>query len=228
MATNGRLTVSARRLAPGPERREGRVDEDDALPGLDDVSDARPPRLHLAVRPVGLLEFGPALPRGDRPQEDALVLVDHRRLPRPGQLPAVAGTEGGGPVLHALQELVGRAVAHDDLLVGVALAAHARRAQLGDRPCPRCRLEDAVLAAAAELRRLGPPLLERRILRSLAHGFDAERLRQAVPSVVLPDVDDRGPSPRRAEHGPDPVAELLALLLGLGAPIGGHVVHVGG
>src|SRR5262249_20597681 len=42
----------------------------------------------------------------------------------------------------------------------------------------------------------------------------------------LPHVEDLRPPARGADDAPHPVAELVALLLGDRAPVGGHVVHV--
>ena len=110
--------------------------------------------------------------------------------------------------------------------MGVAGAAHTGGAQLLDRPGPGRGLEDAVDAAPSQLGRLGPPRLERRVLRAPAHGLDAEGRAQAVPAVVLPDVHDLGPPARGPEDGPHPVTELTPLLLALRAPVRRHVVHV--
>ena len=183
---------------------------------------------HGAVVGVGALVGRPLLPARDRPQQDALVVVDHCRLPRPGELEPVLLGERDRTGADALEQFGGGAGLHRDQVMGVAGARHPVGAELGDRTGPGRGLEDAIDATAAELGGLGPPLLEAGVLCALADGLDRERVGEAVPALVLPQVDDLGPPPGRPDHRPDAVAELLALDLRLGAPVRGHVVHVVG
>src|SRR5581483_11365495 len=182
-AASGRPVVRAvldPRLAAGAEWAQRRVhDEEPVAPGGALVAVAPPPP-ERGVGPLGLLEAGPPLPRRDGPEQEALGLVAHRRLPRSGEGPAVLLVQRHCGVGHVLEEVACLALLERELLLGVRLAAHAVRAQLFDGPGPRCGDEDAVGAAAAVVGGLGPPLRELRVLQGGVPELVAERRRQAV------------------------------------------------
>ena len=112
--------------------------------------------------------------------------------------------------------------------MGVALAGHPVGAQLLDGPGPRRGHQQPISARAPVVGRLGPPLGQLGILGAGALALEAERGGHAIPTVLLPQVQHLGPASGGADDGPHPIAELVALVLGDGRPVGRHVVHVVG
>ena len=104
----------------------GRVDHEEAVPLLGELVGAPCATAAAALSlPLGMLGLGPALPRGDRPVEEALRLVDHRGLPRAAELPPELVVDGDRLLGDDLEEVARRAHRHVDLLVRVRLALDA-------------------------------------------------------------------------------------------------------
>jgi acyl-CoA synthetase (AMP-forming)/AMP-acid ligase II len=123
------VAVAARRLAPGPQRAERRVDEEDATQVAHRGALAVAPGVPGAQCSLGR---APALPTRDRPQQERLVVVAHRRLEGPDQPPAVLGVERATRLAGELQEVTGRTGGDGHLVVGVGDTACALRAELFD------------------------------------------------------------------------------------------------
>src|SRR5581483_11453295 len=119
-AASGRPVVRAvldPRLAAGAEWAQRRVhDEEPVAPGGALVAVAPPPP-ERGVGPLGLLEAGPPLPRRDGPEQEALGLVAHRRLPRSGEGPAVLLVQRHCGVGHVLEEVACLALLERELLL---------------------------------------------------------------------------------------------------------------
>src|SRR5689334_4530405 len=222
------LPVRTRRLAPGAHRRQRRVDEQEAVPPLRQLVRARAPGREGTAATFGELGFGPLLPARDGPEQEALALVHHRGLPGAGERPSDRLVRLHRLVGDDLEEVARRALGDPDLLVGVGLAPYPRRAQLGDRRRPGRGDEHAVVAVPAVVGGLGPPLGQLGVLEARVVELVAERRGQSGEPVLFPQVHDLGPAPGGPHDTPHAVAELVAVLLGHRAEVGGHVVHVVG
>src|SRR5882724_4208584 len=126
----GRVAVAHLRLAAGAQRREGGVDEQEAVEVAGLAEGRLAIRAERSVRPLGSFQLTPLLPRGDTPQQERLRLVDHGGLPRADELPAVNAVERLTTLGHLLEVAAGATGLDRHLLVGVDLTLHAVGAEL--------------------------------------------------------------------------------------------------
>src|SRR5207248_2228083 len=98
-----------------------------------------------------------------------------------------------------------------DALVIENFATDLALDQLVDGRTVGRRLQQPVIAAAAEIGRLGPPGLQTRILMLRVVELDPEVVGHPLPAVELPDVHRLGPALSASHRGPDAEALHVAL-----------------
>src|SRR6185437_16092923 len=123
------VAVAARRLTPGAQGAERRVDEQDAAKVEYGLALTVPPRM---AGPQRGLSGTPAVPARDRPQQERLVVVAQRGLEGPDQPPAVLGVERAAGLAGQLQEVARGAGGDRHLVVGVCDTAGGPGAELFD------------------------------------------------------------------------------------------------